>query len=544
MFKINKNKIYLSLIILISAFFVYPLFQFKFYKTHDGEAHAARFAAYYHAFADGQIPPRWAGNLNFGYGSPLFIFYYPLPGYLASGLHLFNLTYENTFILLMILSFIFASVFFYLWLKEYFRQDVAFIGGLFYALAPYHFLNTFVRGDIAENIAFVFLPLVFLFIEKFTRLHKIKYIIAGSISYALLILSHNGVGLMFSPILLIYSALRAKNKKIFTISLLIFIIGLLLSSYFWLPAIMESKFVNSKLFIGSMYKDHFPAFIQIIYSNWGFGTDVRKAGGLSPQIGLIYIILSFICIIYLKKLKDKKLIIFWIFVFLISVFITLPFSTFIWEKLFILRQYEFPWRFTAASSFAAIILSCHILNKFKNKLLFFIILITLIISSIQYIKINKYETKNDLYYNNYKANTDYHGQAISIWTEGNPWKTAKSPIELIGGIAQVSNFHLKSNLHNFDVTAKTKVQFLDNTIFFPGWTALVDGNKVPIEFQDMNHRGLITFYVPSGKHNIKVKFSESPIRLFSNLLSLLVFIIMLLLTLLVCLKSRRRSHEK
>jgi uncharacterized membrane protein YfhO len=61
---------------------------------------------------------------------------------------------------------------------------------------------------------------------------------------------------------------------------------------------------------------------------------------------------------------------------------------------------------------------------------------------------------------------------------------------------------------------------LDNTIYFPGWQVLVDGQKTPIEFQDMNHRGFITFSVPKGMHNIEVVFRESAVRLFSDMISL------------------------
>src|SRR5690606_669882 len=46
--------------------------------TDDGHLHTARGAQYYLALRDGQFPPRWAGNLANGGGSPIFIFAYPL----------------------------------------------------------------------------------------------------------------------------------------------------------------------------------------------------------------------------------------------------------------------------------------------------------------------------------------------------------------------------------------------------------------------------------------------------------------------------------
>lgn len=313
--KINRNIFYIILIILISVLFISPLLQFKFYKSHDGEGHAARFAAYYQAFKDGQFPPRWAGNLNFGYGTPVFIFYYPLPGYIASGIHAKGISYENSFLLLMIISFILAPLFFYLWIREYLNKDIAFLGGLLYGLAPYHFLNVYVRGDIAETMAFVLVPLIFLFIEKYIHSNKIIFVILGAVSYGLLVLSHNGISLMFSPIIFLYAVLRSKNKKIFSFTLSIFILGLMLSSFFWLPALYEGKYVNTQLFIGTMYKSNFPAPLQLFYSDWGFGPDVSKAGGLSPQIGILYIALALLALFIFSRNKNKKDTLFWIGVF-------------------------------------------------------------------------------------------------------------------------------------------------------------------------------------------------------------------------------------
>ncbi len=535
--KLNRNIIYIFLIILISGIFISPLLHFKFYQSHDGEAHVARFAAYFQAFKDGQFPPRWAGNLNFGYGTPVFIFYYPLPGFVASGIHSIDISFEDSFLLLMIISFILAPLFFYFWISEYINKDIAFIGGLLYGLAPYHFLNVYVRGDIAETMALVFVPLVFLFIEKFIRSKKIIFILLGAVTYGLLVLSHNGISLMFSPVLLLYAVLRSKTKKIFFLTLTIFVLGLLLSSFFWLPALYEGKYVNTQLFIGSMYKKHFPAPLQLIYSNWGFGPDVQKQRGLSPQIGILYITLTILALFILPKNKNKKDIIFWLGVFMVAVFITLSLSGFIWGKLSILRLYEFPWRFTALSSFTAVTIGCFTLYHMKSKKLYIVCFILLIAISIQFIKVKSYESKKDKFYINYSGTTDYHGASSSIWTAGDPGEPAKAQLELIGGKAKIENFKKKSTLHTFTINAQTNSQILDNTTYFPGWIAMVDGKRVPIEFQDMNHRGLITFRVPQGKHAIRLEFKESPIRLISDILSLIGTGTVILLSLLVFSKK-------
>mgnify|MGYP001590198170 FL=1 len=55
--------------------------------AHDGQDHVARIANFYQNLTEGNIIPRWAGNLNWGYGHPILEFLYPFPSYFASFFH-------------------------------------------------------------------------------------------------------------------------------------------------------------------------------------------------------------------------------------------------------------------------------------------------------------------------------------------------------------------------------------------------------------------------------------------------------------------------
>src|SRR6185369_9866145 len=455
----NFHKIILILLVIfLSAAFLSPLLSHTFYESHDGEAHLARFAAYTKAFQDGQFPPRWAGDLNFGYGTPVFIFYYPLPGYLASLMHFGGMSFEMIFKLLMIAGFLLAPICFYLWAKLLFKKEVAVIGALLYGLAPYHFLDLYVRGDIAEVLAFIFVPLVFWAIEKTVTEKKNMFIIWGGIFYGLLILSHNGVSLMFSPVFLLYGIIRSKNKKLFASIVVLFFIGLVLSAFFWMPALYEGRYVNTKLFIGNMYKDNFPTVLQLIISRWGFGADVAKANGLSPQLGLIpFGFAVAACSLFFKEKKKRKIFGMWLGVFAAAVFITLPISNSVWSHISLLRLYEFPWRFVGLVSFAAAVLACFVLEKIHNKKIFIVLLLAILITSLPLVRVKKYISESDAYYAHFAGTTDYHGAATSIWTAGEPNTFAKHQIELIGGQGKIDVVEKKSVGHVLAAHAKNEV---------------------------------------------------------------------------------------
>src|SRR5260221_6345305 len=114
-YELIKRNIYVCLLIIIGLFFLLPLFHQGFYLSHDGFAHVARYAAYFKSYMDGQFPARWAGDLNSGYGTPIFIFFYPLPGFISSILHLFGFSFETVFKIIMGASFILAPTFLFLW---------------------------------------------------------------------------------------------------------------------------------------------------------------------------------------------------------------------------------------------------------------------------------------------------------------------------------------------------------------------------------------------------------------------------------------------
>jgi len=531
----SKHKfllINLAVLLFVGLIFLFPFFQKGFYLSHDGEAQVARFGAYVKGFLDGQFPIRWAGDLNYRYGSSVLIFYYPLTGLAAIPLNIVGISLENSFKLIIGFSFVICFSSFFLWIRELTKDNrAAFAGALVYGLAPYHFLNLYVRGDIAELLALGLVPFVFYFIE-INRKERIEFTLLSSVFYALVILSHNSVSLVFSPIILLYAIFRSKDKKSLFSSFLMILLGLMMSAFFWLPAIIEAKYTNAQLFMGDMFKNNFPSFSSLIYSNWGFGADVNKAGGLSPQLGIIawaFVLLSTLFIF--RKNKYSKDVIFWMVIFWGLIFLTIGSSSSIWKIVPFLKELQFPWRFVGISSFVAAVLaslSISILGK-KTK---YIVIVLILLYSIQFVKIIPIKSKPDSFYFSYPGTTYYHGQASSIWTAGDFFEYPKNKIEIIGGRGKIVSQNIKSNLHTLRLDAKTNLSILDNTVYFPGWEVDVGRNKIPIEFQDMNHRGLIEFRVPEGIHSVKIRFGESIVRQISDYLSILGVVFLMLFALI------------
>src|SRR3989344_3891833 len=65
------------------------------------------------------------------------------------------------------------------------------VSSLFYVYAPYHAVDIYVRGDVAEFWAYAFIPLAFYGMLKAFQEKKWKYIVVGAFGFSGVILSHN-----------------------------------------------------------------------------------------------------------------------------------------------------------------------------------------------------------------------------------------------------------------------------------------------------------------------------------------------------------------
>ena len=79
-----------------------------------------------------------------------------------------------------------------------------FLAGLVYIYIPYHIVDVYVRASLAESLALALLPLnLWLFYETVAA-PRLAAVLGAGLSYAGLMLTHNGLALLFSPLLGIY----------------------------------------------------------------------------------------------------------------------------------------------------------------------------------------------------------------------------------------------------------------------------------------------------------------------------------------------------
>lgn len=325
-----------------------------FFTFHD-ETQLTRINQFTKEIKNFHIPPRIAPDMNYRLGFPIFNFYAPTAYWITSFINILGFNELNSLKISFLLALITGFSGAYLLNKLFFDFYSSLLGANIYVSSLYIALDIFVRGNLAEIWFLSLLPLTIFFILKNSQNKNTKIFFLSTFLQFLLFTTHNIYSsfiIIIIPIIIIIN----KNKKN---NFLSFLIALFLSFYFWIPLILEMKYVWAD-YVAKLtnYKDHFLCIRQLWNSPWGFGLSIPgcEFDGMSFQIGKIQIILfllgiiTFLIIFLTNKKLIKKMDIFFLLFTLISIFLTHHFSKKIWNLFnFYLPLFQFPWRFLGLS---------------------------------------------------------------------------------------------------------------------------------------------------------------------------------------------------
>lgn len=536
--KLFRKALPFFVLLAFSLFACQKLFNPLFYTSHDGEGHVIRLIEFTSALYDGQIPVRLAKGINHGLGYPYFNFNYPFIYYLGALLYFLGLSYVASFKALFVISVIGGGVGVYLFCKKFYNTLPSLVAGVFYIITPYRFLNMYVRGAVAEAFALGLLPFLFLSVELIVRREKkAPYIFI--VIFSLLILSHNITALFAIPLILFYFVIRIRTKteklsiiKALTIG---FIVSLLVTSFFWIPALYESG--QTKLIeLTEDYRMFFPTLQEVLYSPWGFGGYYQGdiPGKMSPQIGIIpllVILIASVLFIYrfLKKKQEKDPVIaFFLIIAVGFVFLLLPFSLFLWDTLYFLKLMQIPWRVVGYIVLSTAIASAYVVSLVKGKkaalVLSTILILLLIYTNRNHIRVNLFVE----FYNPFVTNPVY-GPSTTSRDEHMPRRAPRvfeNPNPNGDLFASTSGTFRrivwKSNYHKFEVNLKEQAEFRDNTSYFPGWVATIDGKDAQL-LHETDEFYRLRVVVPKGKHTVEFYFTEPWYRKLVDIISLMTF---------------------
>lgn len=533
-----KGIIVFILIFAVSLLILLPLFKKGFIVSDDGDLLLIRLGGVVRAIRNMHFPVRML-DLYHGYGYPVMNFLYPLPFYIASFIYfLIPIGLIATFKLSIYLFSVLAGIGAYLLVKQVAKNRIlAFLASILYLSAPYRLIAIFYRASIGEVLAHSLLPFLFYWIYLYKEKNKITYLIFFSFFVFLLIISHNVIALLGLLLIAFYNFFVLKNNKIWKY----LVLGILLSAFFSVPAVMERKYTHAvnislsdaasrlillkELFLNSfVIKGYFPKIEKIFYLNISY---------------LLIFIFSLPALFLVKRKKEEQArnMIFILALIVLIIFFVATFSKSFWRLVKPLVPYiQFPWRFLSLLAILFILLMVHVFkiynNQKENKLNFWILAVFLFLGSIFSIykswQMVRHKQVNDAYYLTNQSSSTTQDEYTPIWVEEFPKKRPQNLIEL-DSEAVINILKKKTQKIVFKIDAKEKTAVSINKHYFPGWTLYVDQQKK--KFNENNPQGIINFQLNKGGHQVELIFKETKLRLFADLVSVITFVYLLKLAL-------------
>ncbi|HBC73090.1 MAG: hypothetical protein UX91_C0007G0005 [Candidatus Amesbacteria bacterium GW2011_GWB1_47_19] len=550
----QKKINFLVLVIVLS--FLPMVSHFRKGDYNSGLVQNASFASgFFSSLTDGNLVPRWAERLDTHFGYPAFIFMYHTPFYMTSFMHIFGFNFVNSVKLVFIFSYVLSGITFYLWARKKFTSLGSLLSTILYQFAPYRFINIYFRLDIGESVAFIFIPLVFMYIDQLSKRFSVKSMALGAISLWLLIISHHAVALatvILACVYVLYLSWK-KSLKVKVQNFSVIIIGLLLSSYYWFPIIVESKYVHIRDFTQEIA---FPTLQELIFPPYRFGLlfqghngeivlPIGYAGWMVFGIGLIVVIKKNL----VQKYHPQTT--YWLIAFTITLFMLTKYSSFLWNVLPLIGKFQFSWRLLSIMALITATLAGIIFDSTKSSKNKYLLLIsTLTIAVLSTILNWGNRSSNPKIISDaqleqvlpIQSRIDYSGfpQAVPIWVNSEDrWGdlNVPTPINILSGKADYSTIFRNSTLHEYNLNAQTPILVQENTYYYPGWKLWVDNNISSIKYTDTTDPGVMEFDINPGYHSIRLKFTNTPDRT----ISLVISIVTGTLVLIVLFKQSRNT---
>lgn len=521
-------NIFFGILLVIGFIFViFPFLHDGFFPTMD-DVQVLRIDVMTQELLSGQFPVRYVNNFGNRGGYMLFNFYSPLAYYIGAIIHSVGFTLVKATKIDFILAYMVGMGGMLFLLKLYSDWITSVLGTLLFITSSYLSFDVYTRGSLGELWGFCLLPWVIAYFLRIKYKHTKNNMLLSGVAYALLIVAHNITAFAGSLLLLILLLTPPYQKKSFLGSVLAICIGIGLSAFFWLPIVIEQKYiVYSKSYFTQMaYKTNFLNPLQISgiqHIPWSFKP---------PILGIGLCIGAIISIFFWKRFSKTQeyIFLFAITGFFISTFFVWDISKTFWDNILYLQFMQFPWRFLTLITLCSVISISLWLSLIKNivfRVFFcFLLLLPVFFWQFSYLRPSTYN-----YISVYKAEdmcstTTWDQELLPVWVSRCLPKNGKIPlVHSTDKTLAIRSIISKKNGREITFTTSGKQGIAVITkYYFPGWYGYIDGEQVALFPKDKY--GLIHLVIPSGVHNVAIKLESSTSQRIANAISLCTIILL------------------
>lgn len=240
-----------------------PLLSTDLTCGYDNVFHLYRAVQIDRLWDDGILYSRWAPDMALGYGFPLYVFTSFFPAALAALLHRLGADWAIALNAVFGLGVVLGGVFTYLLGRDLFgvapdgqrnlSHGAGLVAAIAYVYAPFQAYDVLFRGSLWESFAWAFPPLVLLGVQRYAVRGERRFLMVGATALAAMILSHHLFAFLFAPVfglwVLAFAVVR-RDWAILGRGALVGVLGLGVTTFFWLPAMAERSLVQTERLLG------------------------------------------------------------------------------------------------------------------------------------------------------------------------------------------------------------------------------------------------------------------------------------------------------
>lgn len=297
--------------------------------------------------------PAWLPDLYDRHGTPLPSFYAPLAYGVVELLRALSAGPETAFRLAYLGFWMLGAIGAALAARLHFGKGAASASAAAFALAPYTLVDIYVRAGLAEFAALSLLPWGLAALAG----RRLVAFAGTAAVLALLVWTHNITALLAFPALAFVALASPGEKR--SAGLLGLAFGLALSISFWLPALLENRWLWSQPVLTSGFFDfrrHFVDPLNLLPGRSALQFTVGPATGIDFRFGellLLGVAVAWIGRVFRKR-GDSDSALPLAAGASVALFMTSSWSEPLWVRLPLLSYVQFPFRFFLfASVFAA-----------------------------------------------------------------------------------------------------------------------------------------------------------------------------------------------
>lgn len=507
--------------------------------THDMPVHLEQMRFFYEGLAAGKLYPRWEEATNRGFGAPTTNFYPPVIYYLTSAFY--SLTHDWLIALLALHVAMMAAsgAAIYAYAREHLSQPASTAVMIAYTVFPYHLIDQYQRGAMAELLGFIWAPLILLFTDRILKSkggsRPIGSIAGLAAGYGAFLWSHPPTAYQFTIMLGLYVLVSSLLRKDFAGLALVAAaagLGLALSAAYTYPAAIEQSLVHlqyvsdnwpyheSYVFANTEYARQHSGFFRLIDHTWIFNCAAALLCGA--------VILAFNRAGIGDKQRIRQSVIPWLVVGALASFLMTSKSEPIGSLIPKIEVGVFSWRMLAITTLVGALLTGAIIEqaRLSRRGLAAVsigVFVAALVFDIARVAAPMVQAPIVT-----RMPEPLDHALIPLTAPENPEELPQ--IERAGltkgnGIADPVVWQPEHRVIQVDLFEPDQLWI--RTYYFPGWRASIDGSPAGIEIG--NTWGNITVEVPAGAHTVTLDFGATPIRRKAEMISLVALAVLIVI---------------